>query len=684
MIFFIPALLVAAFVLSLMPLAQFEAQSFFLAFLFAVGAVAAGIYALPSAQGLRIPKSGVMIPAAAFWALALWSVTFSQAQSVSFIYFCFFSLFPLVLMAVLLAPNRDALFKITGVALAVIFAALALVSIVQFFFFPGMLPDHGRAQWPLANPNSLGALYVMGFFCVLGGMLGAKTRVHSNLALVLAVVVIAGIFTTGSRGALLALAAGLAPFMVFAPAYFKIHRRCFGALIMCAALGFAAVTFLAPASTYSLADTIGYSLSTAPPVPMMRERPALWGSTWAIIGDHFWTGTGIGTFFLYYPQYRGADYTTAGFMAHNDPLQFWAEMGILAPLLFYVFAVVALLRTLKVLKILPADDIRRIYILAPACAFVAVIIHCHITFHFYVLPILFLSGALLAFWYDQVQKILPVTYIFIPAKHSTILKFFALAPLAALLFGFVTIHGSYLLTQQAQDRLARGDINAFAADLNRANAIAPGRNERAYILAAAIPMGIIDSQGKALPSGEAEKLFEQADGLLDIAWALNPRLAAILYYKARLRRAVSGLLPVQGGETPEELLGRALALDPLHVSSRLLLADIYEEQGENEKSWALIRDGMKWDEVYADPLPYLKRAELAARNHGHKDDARRAAELVEKHEQMHNQALAQQGGYFASAGFRDFMPAQSAPGPTQKILIDSLEKTLRGQAQEQE
>jgi hypothetical protein len=51
--------------------------------------------------------------------------------------------------------------------------------------------------------------------------------------------------------------------------------------------------------------------------------------------------TGIGTFYLYYPAVNTGDYFSTGRMAHSDPLQFWAEMGVLAPLLFYGFIIAA-------------------------------------------------------------------------------------------------------------------------------------------------------------------------------------------------------------------------------------------------------------------------------------------------------------------------------------------------------
>src|SRR5690606_5015736 len=103
-------------------------------------------------------------------------------------------------------------------------------------------------------------------------------------------------------------------------------------------------------------------------------------------------GTGIGNFFLYYPAYRAEDFSTAGFMAHNDPLQFAVEMGLLAPVLFYALLIMVLLRTLKSLRGIAGDNPRRLLILAPFFALAALVLHAHISFHFHVLALLMASG----------------------------------------------------------------------------------------------------------------------------------------------------------------------------------------------------------------------------------------------------------------------------------------------------
>ena len=61
-------------------------------------------------------------------------------------------------------------------------------------------------------------------------------------------------------------------------------------------------------------------------------------------------GTGIGTYFLYFPEFRLAGDNWGAYYAHNDPLQYWIELGVLGPILFYAFVIAVILRTQQAFK----------------------------------------------------------------------------------------------------------------------------------------------------------------------------------------------------------------------------------------------------------------------------------------------------------------------------------------------
>ncbi len=69
------------------------------------------------------------------------------------------------------------------------------------------------------------------------------------------------------------------------------------------------------------------------------SRWDMWQSTWHIYLSHPWLGTGLGTYFLYYPMYRlPGEVASAGTYAHNDYLQFLAEGGPISLLFLLLFA----------------------------------------------------------------------------------------------------------------------------------------------------------------------------------------------------------------------------------------------------------------------------------------------------------------------------------------------------------
>jgi O-antigen ligase len=600
---FSAVLVIAAFLAAMMPFAQFEAESFLLCFLMAS---AAAIITVGCSE-ITIPKSPLIYIAALFWGLVLCSAALSEAPYISFIYFCFFSVFPLMALTALSVPDKTKFFRIVFIGLGFFLALLSVVSVMQYFGFHETLDFRGRTSWPLANPNSLAGVYMLGIFGAIALMLGGQNRLHSNAGLALAILFFTGLLTTGSRGAFISLVVGLMLFGALNPAHIRIHRRCVSLFIAVATLFVLVTVYAMPENVYTLGEAFRRALVYEAP---LQTRPAIWFSAWQIIHDHFWTGTGIGTFYLYYPQYRGEDFSSAGYMAHNDTLQFGFEMGAGAPVLFLIFIALCVLRSRNALSRIDAADKRRIYISAPFSALGAMVLNSQVTYNFYVLPMLLLAGLLLGFWFYQTQMVLGHRDHVIRVQDGRVVYLFksvALIFAVFLIYSFVALQGSYLLIQRAETKMEAGDLDGFARYVNRAGALSSGKNDQAYVLAATIPIGVIDAQKASLSASEIERLYKQADNLLSKAWALNPRLSSVLYYKAYLLYSVAEFMPSATNVTPEELLRQAVTLDPQYAAARLLLADMYEHKGEASRALDLLREGMKWGRAYTDKVTYFQR-----------------------------------------------------------------------------
>ncbi len=144
--------------------------------------------------------------------------------------------------------------------------------------------------------------------------------------------------------------------------------------------------------------------------------------------------------------------------------------------------------------------------------------------------------------------------------------------------------------------------------VNRADMVGMHGNARALVLAAVIPIGVLED-GKNETAEESDSYMSQAEHLLDRAGRLNPRMVAVPYYKARLYATGAAKRPY---ETPEDLLKQALAIDPQHLPSREMLADIWAAQGKKKEALALLKESMEWPGTT--PEYYAALAKLAKAN----------------------------------------------------------------------
>lgn len=73
-------------------------------------------------------------------------------------------------------------------------------------------------------------------------------------------------------------------------------------------------------------------------------RQTFFANTWAAIHDHWWTGTGLGTFVLVYPMYETSSDVINVYAnhAHNDYLELWLETGIVGLAIVAAYTVMIL------------------------------------------------------------------------------------------------------------------------------------------------------------------------------------------------------------------------------------------------------------------------------------------------------------------------------------------------------
>lgn len=544
---------------------------------------------LPQLGGrLSLPSGIAVLATLAFWIYISLSLTWSSVPFASLVTWLNLTALPLVLLTLLCAPDRAALIRQTSILMAGAVVVVALYALWQFF-----IEGLNRAPGVMANPNNMATLINMALLpliaCLVTG--GRRQRLITGAA---CIVLFAGLLTTGSRGGLLCFGAGalLLGFLLF-PAL-KRQGKAAALFIAVLAIVFAAfLLFSHTALEHSLRifgdPVLDYS---------SYERLDIWKAAFAMLRDHLFAGTGLGTFYLYYPPYRlPGDTSSMGHWAHFDALQFGVECGVVALLLFYAVIGAWLARSVASLRRAAADDPRRALIAGCVAALAALTLHAHIEFQFYITSILILAAVLMAALYDLgSEDDEDRSYIIIdPAPREKLIWRGALA-VTALLLALTTAStaAGYYFVAQAQEDMRKGDIDGFFTAIERAYRFAPRSFTDADIRLAAFYLDLLAQPPLHMTDADRQEIYNNTEKLLNDAQISNPALADIDHKRARLyMQATNERLPGRLSQIDRHWQ-EALRKDPLHFAARADYARFLISQGKVEEAYDILNDGQQW------------------------------------------------------------------------------------------
>ena len=540
--------------------------------------------------GWRIPRSMTVRFVALFWAFLALSVFWSVIPYISIVFVYIIGVLPFLFFAILCAPDPRTQARICAFAIGVVLTGLALAALVQFFF---LYETYGeRVHGPLLSANNLAVMLAMAVLPALGFFLQAKGARAITLAAVLLAVFYMALLVTQSRGAF--LSCGTAALVLVALAYKDTRQPLWR--LPAALCGAALIFLLLDLSTgLTISNTVS-QMSVPSENASAFTREALWLSTWQMIKDHFWLGTGLGTFFLHYPVYRQPFEFSDGFFAHSDPLQFWSEMGIAAPVIFYGLLIAVLLRTSKALSWLPRGTDRRMKISASFSALLTLLLHAHIDFHFYVLPILFPAGVVFAYRYAATESVLKDVRLEIAAPRWRRSIVIGSALVFLLAFSWIARAGAGIwFITEASDALGASDVARAERALDKADFWAPGAYSSVPEYKGRLSTLRLRNVDPSTPEDVLREIYRKGQENFAESNRLNPRspysinFEGLLHYHA-LR---AGIAP-DGGLRAEVLLQKALEIDPLFLTGRVGLAELYKERGEEAKALAVLEAGLPW------------------------------------------------------------------------------------------
>lgn len=617
------------------------AASWLLAFVFSLPLVepqalarlgAIGCMAVFGAVGIGRELAGPGLPASRsplfwilplLWLLALASIVWSAAPMESFIAFATMGL--AVIGFVVFAAGRG-IFRMLVVMAPFLFLTLCGLSIwavVQYILLPGMLVN-GQVRYPFANPNNYASLLMLGFFPALGWLLGTVRRRVAMAATFVCCVLLAGIAVIGGLSVSVLTLGGIAAVLFVCRGRVAARRGGVAAIILAGALMFG-LHLVSPGDSrlqpLDLATRAEYMQAFKQ--QSLETRFAIWKGTADLIRDRGLLGTGIGTYHLFYPQYRvPEDQWSSGWMAHNDILQFWAEMGLVAPILLVLLYVGCAGRMKAVFDRRGPESGERAMCFTLFMGAALVAANSLVNFDLYTAPILCLLGFVLGLWHRYTGLVLGDVW---PAwrlpSTASASGGWALVILPFLLFVFAGqgfLRSEYHAAQ-AERAVAAGNWEAFQRHLAQAQSAGFDRNAQAYLLAASVPVGVLQNAKGLSPSARAG-LVRNADDLLDKAEARNSRLPGLYYYRALAARY--GL--DKNKASAEEWLKQALIADPSHAPSRMMLADMLYQSKHRKKALSVLEQGLDLPALSPESGHYYQMTASIALDSGRTDISDRA------------------------------------------------------------
>ncbi|WP_022974775.1 O-antigen ligase family protein [Nevskia ramosa] len=405
---------------------------------------------------------------------------------------------------------------------------------------------------------------------------------------------------TASRGGHLSFLLGVA---VLGVLLIRHDRRAWKTVAASLAIFVASLMLIVPfqhhASSLSRLTGITNDQST-------QDRLEILRSTWRMVEDGPWYGSGLGTYKVRYLMFRSpGDSSSSGDLAHNDYLQVLAEGGpvLLGTLLLLAFGGVLaarrLWRSARNTAASPTFVEAAGLVGGLSCLFA----HAAVNFIFYAMPLAMITGLYFG-RLDNLRTDIPASAPRFEATPRSLRLL--LSGLMLWLTTTVGLQGFYHVVRTGQcqllmcQSLTRDEnfLARFSALLAATQpSYLPARDwlADAYLATA---YGVTDGgkrlEGARQAAKELSDLIRQFPAL-PTSYA---RLADLLVAQPEAATAI----PVAERETPEALYAEGLRREPMDVQTRIKLATMLDMRGQHEPAFSLLfDDGMRWWKVAAFP-----------------------------------------------------------------------------------
>lgn len=537
----------------------------------------------------QIPVTMTVGSMIAFFGYLVLSCFWSSIPYTSFYFLLVFALMPLTFFTVILSPEPH---KILSFVLAGVGSVIVAVMIWTLYQYAFQFGDNSavRIRHPFLDPNNLAVFTNMALLPCVGMTFACREKYQRAICAVLAFLFLLALLATNSRMGFISTACAMA---VLTPFILKQSKHPY---LLAAAGSMALVLIVVAANSYMGGVIVSYAkdLLDFKTSYSVSDRLALWNSSIRIFKDHLWLGTGLATFFYYYPQYRLPTDSSDGYFVHMDPLQIGLETGIIGYILLYLMLICVMFRTMRVLLQTDVQVQDKLLVLAPFAGLLTLCLHMHMTFALYLPAMALPAGALLAWWYVMTIRVLPPSPALSIAnpKGRIVLSGMALLMLCGMVWGGRAMAG-IVLNKKVDELLVAGQEAPAQEMLKWEQRLAPDSYHRAHEQKAQI----IREKMKQNRNASVEQRSEWfAEGVLAIDEAIKrqPRHSSLKNTKAMIYYMVGE--DAQAGSVDEaiRILREQLLIDPMMMDGRMGLAMILRERGEFRAALQVMEDGMIW------------------------------------------------------------------------------------------
>lgn len=555
---------------------------------------ALGVTIVPALRrGVDVPWNGLILSILCYClyiiATVFWSPTWFQSWQFAHILLILPFMFFTIVFSSRPRENAYACFVIG----AGIFIALVCWAYYQFFF---LFDIYGpRIHHPFLNPNDLGALFAFGLMIAAALFLQATSRWMMIVMFIIFTLLAGGVFITQGRAILLAI------IMCFVGLTFMLRKSTdvlkFRApiLLLVGFILYALVDVkVGSRLTISIDQLVGQGILNV----SVDSRVLLWESTLKMAMDNFWFGVGLGNFHYIYPQYRSPRDGSDGFFTHMDPLQFWAEGGILLPILFYAVLVFILLRTINVMKTAPAGSLSRAVVAGAFCGMLAMTLHAHLSFDLYQPAQLIPLSMVLALWYVEGEKALADDRRYFNFMKTLPRKFLAGGIIIMLLVSAVwagrTGGGMYYI-QKAREYSSASRLTEARDSILKARMVAPDSYSVSHDYYGRMLISELEALGLMSELQKRQDVYRHGLKSFEMARIHDPYDSYTRFYQAIMHeRGFEMGVDKDGRATAIKLLNELLRDDPLMLQGRMGLASIYEADNKKDEAFRVLNEGLTW------------------------------------------------------------------------------------------